>query len=128
MQPWVRSSNGQIAGVCRSIADRLGLDPFIVRVFWLISVFCFGTGVAVYMVLAIALPREDKLDNAANRKILGVCSRVAKRTHTDVGVVRAVALGLAVVSLGTMTLLYTVLWIAFKLAENDDQKISKSIR
>lgn len=125
---WTRSSHGLIAGVCRGISERLGLDTSVVRMLWLVSILCFGTGLAAYFVLAIALPREDKLHKAMNRRVLGVCSRISRRTGIEVGLVRAVALGLAVVSLGTMILLYFIVWIAFAVAADEDRRLSAPVR
>ena len=45
-----------IAGVAGGIAQRFGLDPTLVRVAWVVSVFFGGFGVLLYVVLWIALP------------------------------------------------------------------------
>ena len=44
-----------IAGVAGGIAERFGLDPTLVRIAWVVSIF-FGFGILLYVVLWIALP------------------------------------------------------------------------
>lgn len=85
---WTRASDGALAGVCKGLADALGIEIWIVRVIWLIAVLWFGTGILLYLILAICLPRVDKLDQALDRKILGVCARIADRYRIEVGLVR----------------------------------------
>jgi phage shock protein PspC (stress-responsive transcriptional regulator) len=50
------SRDKKIGGVCAGLADYFDLDPTLVRVLWLLAIFCAGTGVLVYLILWIALP------------------------------------------------------------------------
>jgi phage shock protein PspC (stress-responsive transcriptional regulator) len=50
------SRDKKIGGVCAGLADYFDLDPTIVRIVWLLAVFCAGTGGLVYLILWIALP------------------------------------------------------------------------
>jgi phage shock protein C len=53
----VRSTNDKkIAGVAAGLADYFDLDPTLVRIVWLLAVFCAGTGLLLYIILWIALP------------------------------------------------------------------------
>ena len=45
-----------IAGVAGGIAQRFGLDPTLVRIAWVVSIFFGGFGILLYVVLWIALP------------------------------------------------------------------------
>lgn len=46
-----------IAGVCSGLAAYLGLDPFLVRVIFVVLVILgFGTGIILYLILALVLP------------------------------------------------------------------------
>lgn len=45
-----------IAGVAGGIAERFGLDPALVRIAWVVSIFFGGFGILLYVVLWIALP------------------------------------------------------------------------
>ena len=50
------SRDKKIGGVCAGLADYFDLDPTLVRVLWLLAVFCAGTGFLVYLILWIVLP------------------------------------------------------------------------
>ena len=52
-----RSRNGRkISGVCAGFADYFDIDPTIVRLGWLIAVFCFGGGLVAYIIAALVIP------------------------------------------------------------------------
>ena len=46
----------KIFGVCSGLGDYFDIDPTIVRVLFLASVLLFGTGVILYIILAIVMP------------------------------------------------------------------------
>jgi phage shock protein PspC (stress-responsive transcriptional regulator) len=48
-----------IAGVAGGVARHLGLDPTLVRVVWAISLLFGGVGLIVYLVLWVALPKDE---------------------------------------------------------------------
>lgn len=50
--------NKKIFGVCGGLADYFGLDATIIRVLFFASMLIFGTGVMLYLILAIAMPEE----------------------------------------------------------------------
>ncbi len=107
---WVRSRDGALCGVCKGIAKALGLPVGIVRLLWLLSLLFLGAGALLYLMFAVSLPREDKIVEALEPKILGVCSRIALRTELEVGVVRFLAICLALLSLGATIVGYIVLY------------------
>jgi phage shock protein C len=45
-----------IAGVAGGIAERFALNPTLVRIAWVVSIFFGGFGLLAYVVLWIALP------------------------------------------------------------------------
>ncbi len=106
---WSRSESGILAGVCQSLAKRFSVDVMLVRLAWAFSVLFFGAGVAAYIVLAIGLPREDKLSESLEPRIFGVCSRFALRFHLDVGLTRVGFLTLLFCSGGLMFFAYIIL-------------------
>lgn len=59
-RPFRRSrSDRMIAGLCAPIAERMGLDPTLVRVLWLLLALFTGTLLAwVYLILWIVTPQE----------------------------------------------------------------------
>lgn len=48
--------NRVICGVCGGIGEYFNLDPTIVRLIWIILIFCFGTGLLAYLVAALIIP------------------------------------------------------------------------
>ena len=53
------SSNRMIAGVCGGLAEYFDVDPTLVRVAYImLTFFTAFSGILVYMVLCIAIPRD----------------------------------------------------------------------
>lgn len=53
----MRSSvDKKLGGVCAGIADYFDLDPTLVRLLWVLTVFLGGTGILIYAILWIVLP------------------------------------------------------------------------
>jgi len=48
----------QLAGVASGMAEYLGLDPTVVRILWILSVFFGGFTILLYVVLAFVVPLE----------------------------------------------------------------------
>ena len=46
----------KIFGVCSGLGDYFDIDPTIIRVIFLASVLLFGTGLLLYIILAIVMP------------------------------------------------------------------------
>lgn len=108
-QKWLRSSQGLVAGVCAGIGRRLGIDPWLVRFAWLLSICAFGTGVLAYLILAFCLPRDDDPLQGQQRRFLGVCWRLSQCSGLEVGLVRTLTVVLSLASLGLTVLGYFVL-------------------
>jgi phage shock protein C len=47
-----------LAGVAAGVAEYFGLDPTLVRVLWLLSIFFGGVSLVIYIGLAIIMPLE----------------------------------------------------------------------
>jgi phage shock protein C len=103
---WTRASDGAIAGVCKGMGLALGIETWIIRLVWLVAVLWFGSGVLLYLILAVSLPRADRLDHALDRKLLGVCARISKRYRLEVGVVRTGFILFLLVTFGLAILVY----------------------
>lgn len=103
---WVRASDGALAGVCKGIGQVLGIETWMIRLAWLIAILWFGTGIILYLILAISLPRADRLDHALDSKLLGVCARIAKRYQLEVGVVRTGFIFFLLFTFGAAILVY----------------------
>jgi len=63
------SSNKVVAGVCGGLAEKLVIDPVIIRlVFVLLAVFA-GGGILAYIILWIVLPERPWTDAYTSKKI-----------------------------------------------------------
>lgn len=116
---WVRAKDGAIFGVCKGLANALDIPIGITRLLWVLSVFFLGAGVWLYLILGISLPREDKVAEAMEPYLLGVCAKISRRTQVEVGVVRFLAICLSLLSFGASLVGYIVLY--FVLDEKDQK-------
>lgn len=107
---WVRASDGALFGVCKGLARALDIPVGLFRLIWILSVLFLGAGFFLYFMFALSLPREDKTVEALDPWLLGVCSKIALRTNLEVGIVRFIALALALLSLGATIVGYVVLY------------------
>ncbi|MBP9153185.1 MAG: PspC domain-containing protein [Flavobacteriales bacterium] len=48
---------GKILGVCAGLGDYLDIDPTVIRLGFLLLVFGLGTGVLLYLILAVVMPK-----------------------------------------------------------------------
>ena len=48
----------KILGVCIGIANYFDIDPVIVRLAWVIFIFCGGGGLIAYLIAALILPER----------------------------------------------------------------------
>ena len=48
----------KIFGVCGGLGDYFGIDPTIVRVLFLVALLGFGSGLLLYIILALVMPEE----------------------------------------------------------------------
>jgi len=53
------ATDRKIAGVCGGLAEYFSVDPTIVRLLWLISIFCIGGGLIAYLIAMIVIPSES---------------------------------------------------------------------
>jgi phage shock protein PspC (stress-responsive transcriptional regulator) len=49
----------KIAGVCGGLGHYFDIDPTIFRVLFVASVLLFGTGILLYIILAIVMPEDS---------------------------------------------------------------------
>lgn len=46
-----------IAGVCGGVANYFDIDPTVVRILWVLFVLLGGSGILVYVIMWILMPR-----------------------------------------------------------------------
>ena len=51
----------KLCGVCGGIAEYFDIDPTIVRLLWILLIFCVGTGILAYLVAAIIMPKKSEV-------------------------------------------------------------------
>ncbi len=49
----------KLCGVCGGIAEYFDIDPTVIRLLWILLVFCAGTGILAYIVAAIIMPTKS---------------------------------------------------------------------
>ena len=47
-----------IAGVAAGVADYLGMDRSTVRIIWFLLIFVGGTGLLLYIIMALIVPED----------------------------------------------------------------------
>lgn len=52
----------KLLGVCMGIANYFDLDPTLIRLIWIISIFFFGGGILAYLFAALVLPERPTED------------------------------------------------------------------
>ena len=55
------TTDKKLAGVCGGVAKYFGLDPTLVRLAYAILVIFGGTGILLYIICALVIPREDQI-------------------------------------------------------------------
>ncbi len=122
-----RSPDKSIAGVCSGIAETFGIEPILVRLAFLASLFFGGSGLLLYIILWIILPVEENHVSLPQKKLYrsrserfigGVCGGLAKYLNWDVSLIRLIFIVL-ILSLGSGLLLYLLLWILIPLEPNE---------
>lgn len=62
-KPLLKSRTDQkVCGICGGISKSIGIDSSWIRLIWLCSIIFWGTGLFVYIILAIALSYEPELE------------------------------------------------------------------
>ena len=50
----------KIAGVCGGLAEYFNLDPTIIRVIWAVLTLFYGTGLLIYLIMAVVVPEKPE--------------------------------------------------------------------
>ncbi|XMB85148.1 PspC domain-containing protein [Mycoplasmatota bacterium WC44] len=51
----------KISGVCAGVSEFFEIDVTLVRVIWLFSILGLGSGLLLYIIMAILLPDKDEI-------------------------------------------------------------------
>ena len=121
MKKFYRSTiDRKIAGVCGGLGEYFQLDPLIVRVLFLVLIFCGGITILAYLVMWIIVPERDekgiKLEGKrlclsdSNKKLAGVCAGLGEFFDRDPVLFRVGFIILGVMG-GIGIVLYLIIWL-----------------
>lgn len=51
----------KIFGVCGGLGDYFSLDPTLIRAAFLVALIIFGSGLLLYLILALVMPDGEKM-------------------------------------------------------------------
>lgn len=57
---YLSTTNKKIAGVCGGIGEYFGIDPTVIRLLWVLTIFLDGIGILAYFIAWIIMPRRSK--------------------------------------------------------------------
>lgn len=105
-----------IGGVCAGLGNYLGLDPILVRIFFVLLAIVGGSGVLVYLILWVIMPREDQVapQGDLGERMGGIRDEmVASASHPNNKA--GLYIGIGLVGLGLFYLLRTldVSWLVW---------------
>ena len=115
------SGDRKIAGVCAGLGEHFDIDPVIIRLFFLFSVFFGGLGVLAYVIMWILVPLDGDSPaeqamrprlqlSSSDRKIAGVCGGLGEYFALD-SVFFRVGFVVLAFTCGVGVFLYFVLWL-----------------
>jgi phage shock protein C len=55
----VKGTDRKIFGVCSGLGDYFDIDPTLIRVLFLVAFIVFGTGLLIYLILALVMPNPE---------------------------------------------------------------------
>ncbi len=59
MEKRLVKKNKKIFGVCGGLGDYFGIDPTIIRILFVAAVILYGSGLLLYVILALVMPEES---------------------------------------------------------------------
>jgi phage shock protein PspC (stress-responsive transcriptional regulator) len=102
-----------VGGVCGGLAESLGIDSTLVRIFFVLLSLGNGIGVLLYLVLWFALPREDGAQtgdwyDSFGQRMRGMQHDVIDATHSAPDRKTGMILGIGLIIAGGIFLLHNL--------------------
>ncbi|NBW36059.1 MAG: PspC domain-containing protein [Cytophagia bacterium] len=121
-----------LGGVCAGLANYFNVDAVWIRLLFAVLMFAYGTAILLYIILWIAVPASNTLEEPvvgkkmyrdSETKVLGgVSSGIAAYFGIDVVVVRILFL-ISFFFFGTGILLYIILWVVLPEAKTVTERM-----
>lgn len=121
-----------LGGVCAGLANYFNVDAVWIRLLFAVLMFAYGTAILLYIILWIAVPASNTLEEPvvgkklyrdSETKVLGgVSSGIAAYFGVDVVVVRILFL-ISFFFFGTGILLYIILWVVLPEAKTVTERM-----
>jgi phage shock protein PspC (stress-responsive transcriptional regulator) len=54
----VKNADRKLFGVCGALSAYFGIDSTLIRIGFLLAVFGFGTGILLYLIMAMVIPEN----------------------------------------------------------------------
>ncbi|MFA7598899.1 MAG: PspC domain-containing protein [Candidatus Cloacimonas sp.] len=125
-----------ISGVCGGIAESINVNPFIIRLIFVVFSFAYGITIIAYIALMFILPEKEefiwheKEETASEevdmkklfrlkqgKKVGGVCTGLEAYFKIDVSIIRLLFILVTLFTSGAAAVVYLVLWIILPVAD-----------
>ena len=51
---------GILFGVCHGLGDYFNIDPVFIRIAWILTLTCYGTGAVAYLLACFLMPNKSE--------------------------------------------------------------------
>jgi phage shock protein C len=51
---------GVLFGVCQGLGDYFNIDPVFIRIAWVLTLVCYGTGAIAYLLACFLIPNKSE--------------------------------------------------------------------
>ena len=51
---------GVLFGVCQGLGDYFNIDPVFIRIAWVLTLVCYGTGAIAYLLACFLIPAKSE--------------------------------------------------------------------
>ena len=57
----VKGTDRKLFGVCSGLGEYFDIDPTVIRVIFLVAFLVFGSGLLIYLVMAVVMPTPESI-------------------------------------------------------------------
>lgn len=107
-------SNKVLGGVCGGLGQYLGVDPILVRLFFILLVVAEGAGLLIYLLLWLIMPREHQVATAGLEENVRAAGQKLKTAVGSGNAQGAVVVGAGLILFGLFFLLRNLDWMVLR--------------